>query len=208
MTQPNQSALQGAIREQTNTALTFEGDWHALFTLDGIATGTFNERLLAWINFQLNTTYNNLVDAQAAYAAATGVSRWTDIRSPFLGPNLFPPDPLVTFGAPNWTYAAGAFTKANSTGAWGGVNDVYPAGTKTFELSVTVSGSNSGGTVTPALVDNATSGNNSPFSTIAGNLANGTYVGRATANASNQALAFFSGTWQGTITINYLKLVL
>ena len=207
MTQPNQSSLQGAIREQTGTAQTFEGDWHALFTLEGIATGTFNERLLAWINSQLSATYNNLVDAQAAYAAATGVSRWTDIRSPFLGPNLFPPDSVVTFGAPNWTYAAGAFTKANSTPAWGGVNDVYPAGTKTFELSITVSGSNSGGTVTPALVDNTFASNSAVFP-IAGNLANGDYISRVTSNASNQALAFFTGAWQGTITVNYLKAVL
>lgn len=125
---------------------------------------------------------------------------------PLLGPDLFPDSPSTFLT--NWSYANRAFTKTLGSNGWGGANSLYPAGTATFEVSITVTGSNSGGTVTPALTDNVTAGNNSPFSTIAGNLADGTYVGRATANASNQALAFFSGAWQGTITVIYLKQVL
>lgn len=124
-----------------------------------------------------------------------------------LGPDLFPPDPLVTFGAPNWTYAAGAFTKVNSTAAWGGANNVIPAFAATYELSFTVSGSNSGGTLSPALGDNSLMSNAQVFPS-AGNLADGTYVSRVASVGTNQALGFFSGAWRGVVTINYLKLVL
>lgn len=99
-----------------------------------------------------------------------------------------------------------AFTKVNSTGAWGGVNDIIPAVAREYEIFFSVSGSNSGGGLSPALADNSTAANSSVFP-IAGNLANGDYVSRVTSNATNQALAFFSGAWQGTITVNYLKAV-
>lgn len=77
----NQSDLQAAVRDLTLTALTYEGDWHALFDLSGVASGAYNERLRAWINAELGTSYAGLPEALARYAARLGVTRWTDLRS-------------------------------------------------------------------------------------------------------------------------------
>jgi hypothetical protein len=71
-----QGDRQRAIRVQTGTTLTYEGDWHALFDKDGIATGTFNNRLLAWINLALNTSHTNLMDAMEDYAEKHGANSW------------------------------------------------------------------------------------------------------------------------------------
>jgi hypothetical protein len=77
----NQSDLQAAIRAITSTTHTVEGDWLALFALAGITTGTFNERLLAWINGQLAASHTNLPAAQQAYAVDQGFNRWSDMTS-------------------------------------------------------------------------------------------------------------------------------
>ena len=74
-----QGLLQGSVRAVTGTALTWEGDWHALFDLDGIPAGTWNGRMLAWINDFLGTTYPDLPGAQAAMAAEAGASNWSSI---------------------------------------------------------------------------------------------------------------------------------
>jgi hypothetical protein len=76
----NQSDRQASVRLVTGTTSTYEGDWHSLFTAAGIAAGTFNERLLAWINLKLSPdVYTNLNSAMAAYAAEIGVSNWDSI---------------------------------------------------------------------------------------------------------------------------------
>lgn len=75
----NQSGVQQAVRNATSTALSYQGDWHALFDADGIAAGTWNERMLAWINAKLGSTYANIGDAQQAYAVDQGFYNWSSM---------------------------------------------------------------------------------------------------------------------------------
>lgn len=79
----NQESLHDALRTRSGSVknLTFNGDWVAVFDADGISAGTFNERLLKWINFRLSASHANLAGAQAAFAASKSVTRWTDITS-------------------------------------------------------------------------------------------------------------------------------
>lgn len=67
-----QSLRQASIRAVTSTTYTYEGDWHALWDILGIAAGQFNERMLAYINGQLSTSYTEVNGAMAAFAAANG----------------------------------------------------------------------------------------------------------------------------------------
>ena len=57
----------------------YNGDFHALFDNDSIATGPFNGRLLAWINNRLSASLTNLPGAMAAYAATRGAASWNDL---------------------------------------------------------------------------------------------------------------------------------
>lgn len=123
---------------------------------------------------------------------------------PTLGPDLFPDSPS-TFGDPPWSYASRAFTKSSGSG-WGGVDNIITAGVAEYEIEVVISGSDQGGSLAVAMTDsNQANANNFPFS---GNLADGTYSGRVTTTANNVDLGLFAGGWDGTVTINYLKLVL
>ena len=72
----NQSDKQASVRGVTGTALTYEGDWHALFDARGIAAGTFDGRMLAYINGKLVACYDNLPAAQQALAASQGFYNW------------------------------------------------------------------------------------------------------------------------------------
>lgn len=72
----NQSLRQASIRAVTSTALTYEGDWHALFTLRSAAGVTFNERLLNYINGQLVASHTNLPQAMQAFAENQGANNW------------------------------------------------------------------------------------------------------------------------------------
>ena len=69
----------------TGTALSYEGDWHALFDGDGIAQGAFDGRLLAWINDQLGAAYGELNGAMAAFAASQGVQSWSQLGAFTIG---------------------------------------------------------------------------------------------------------------------------
>lgn len=75
----NQSLRQASVRAVTGTTGTYEGDWHALFTSEGIAAGPYNQRLLAWINARLSASYTTLSGAKAAFAAAEGVGRFNEV---------------------------------------------------------------------------------------------------------------------------------
>lgn len=77
----NQSDLQQSIRTSTGTALTYEGDWHALFDAAGASGVTFNERLLNWINGDLGSSYTELPAAQQAFADSKGVNSWDEVTS-------------------------------------------------------------------------------------------------------------------------------
>lgn len=72
-----QSLLQQSIRDITGTALDYNGDWLALMASDSITTGTFDERLLLWINTTLGTSYTNLPEAQQAFAVDQGYTSWS-----------------------------------------------------------------------------------------------------------------------------------
>ena len=72
-----QGLLQQSIRDITGTALDYNGDWLALMAEDSITTGSFNERLLAWINVTLGTSYTNLPEAQQAFAVDQGYTSWS-----------------------------------------------------------------------------------------------------------------------------------
>lgn len=71
-----QGLRQASVRAITGSAETYEGDWHKLFDLEGIAAGTFNERLLRWINYQLGESFTELNGAMQAFAASRGAYDW------------------------------------------------------------------------------------------------------------------------------------
>ena len=71
--------MQASIRAVTGTTYTYEGDWLALFDVDGIDPGTFNERLLMWINDRLSTSYTEINGAMAAFALAEGADSFQAI---------------------------------------------------------------------------------------------------------------------------------
>lgn len=82
----NQQLRQNSIRAVTGTSGTYEEDWHALFTSDGIAAGFFNDRMLAWINSRLGTSYLFLSDAQRAFAIDQGASDWASMGTFVIDP--------------------------------------------------------------------------------------------------------------------------
>jgi hypothetical protein len=75
----NQSDRQASVRTITSTELSYEGDFHALFDAAAIPSGTFNERLLAWINQKLVASYTNIDSAKAALAVANGSNTWDQL---------------------------------------------------------------------------------------------------------------------------------
>ncbi|MGA7327491.1 MAG: hypothetical protein WBX25_24130 [Rhodomicrobium sp.] len=78
----NQEARQKAVRVITSTTLDYNGDWSALFDHEGVASGSFNGRFLAWINSRLGTSYAGLPGAMAAYAAAHSFNApWDNINA-------------------------------------------------------------------------------------------------------------------------------
>ena len=72
----NQGDRQASVRAVTGTTWDYNGDWHALFDTAGIASGTFNERMIAWINGYLGASYTNINDAMQAFAVDQGFNDW------------------------------------------------------------------------------------------------------------------------------------
>lgn len=71
-----QGLRQASVRAVTGTSLDYNGDFSALFTLKGIAAGDFNGRFLAWLNFWLSASYDNLPGAMAAFATANNATNF------------------------------------------------------------------------------------------------------------------------------------
>lgn len=71
--------IQRLVRVETGTNGTYAEDWFARFTAAGFTTGTFNERMLAWINDTLGTSYTFLPDAMRAYAEYSNARTWGEI---------------------------------------------------------------------------------------------------------------------------------
>lgn len=72
----NQEGRHAAVRALTSTARDYNSDFLALFAAAGFEVGTFNERFLNWLNYQLGVTYTSLPGAMQAYAAALGFNNW------------------------------------------------------------------------------------------------------------------------------------
>lgn len=81
----NQSDVQAAVRNVTGTALSYEGDWHALFDAQSVPAGTFNERMLSLLNTSLGASYTGLPAAQQAYAVSLGFTNWSSMNTVSLG---------------------------------------------------------------------------------------------------------------------------
>ena len=64
----NPEAKLASVRGVTSTTGTYNEDWLALFTARSIPAGTFNERLLAYINGELSTSYTDVYLALQAFA--------------------------------------------------------------------------------------------------------------------------------------------
>jgi len=77
----NQSGVQQAIRDSTGTSGAYAEDWHALWDDAAIAAGTFNERMLAWANDLLGTSYTNVNEAQHALAVDQGFNNWSSANT-------------------------------------------------------------------------------------------------------------------------------
>jgi hypothetical protein len=76
-----QGDRQASVRAVTGTALSYEGDWHALFDAAGLAAGPFDGRMLAWINQKLSASYGSLPQAQQALAVANGAANFATMGS-------------------------------------------------------------------------------------------------------------------------------
>ena len=85
----NQEQLQADIRALTGSASSLNSDWQALFDQAGVPDGSFNQRLLGWIDNQLGTSHGNLNAALGAYAAAYGFGSWTEVTD-IVAPSALP----------------------------------------------------------------------------------------------------------------------
>ena len=72
----NQEKRQQSVRGVTGTAYAYNDDWMALFAVDGITSGTFDDRMLAWCNSKLGASYTNTNDAMKAYAVSKSAASW------------------------------------------------------------------------------------------------------------------------------------
>ncbi len=79
----NQADRQGVVRTATSTALPLNGDWIQLFddTATVQATGTFNERLLSYINVKLSASHTSLPAAMQAFAVNEGFNNWSSMNT-------------------------------------------------------------------------------------------------------------------------------
>lgn len=74
-----QSLRQQSVRDVTGTALDYNGDWLALFADAGFTTGTFNERMLAYLNDRLAASHTSLPAAMQAFAVDQGFANWSSM---------------------------------------------------------------------------------------------------------------------------------
>ena len=76
----NQEAKQASIRTITGTTNTYNGDWLALFDAASIASGSFNGRMIAWLQGETGSSKTNINDLQAAYAELLGFDQWNSVN--------------------------------------------------------------------------------------------------------------------------------
>lgn len=73
----NQELRHISVRAQTATTGTYDEDWLALFDLDGVPSGTFDERMMMWLQDKLTTTESNLNNLMNEYAISKGFTNWS-----------------------------------------------------------------------------------------------------------------------------------
>lgn len=113
----NQEGVHQAVRDYTSTALDYQSDWIALFDLDGIPAGTFNERMLAWINDALGTSYVNLNSAKVAFAVDQGFDRWNDMNTFVTGARISLDDTTIAENSAQGTLV-GNLSVVNGSGSY------------------------------------------------------------------------------------------
>lgn len=59
--------------------LGYNGVWHLYWDEQSVASGNFNERMLAWLNARLSASYTNLPQAQQAYAESKSANNWDSL---------------------------------------------------------------------------------------------------------------------------------
>ena len=84
-TSSNDGLRQASARAAAGTALTYDGDWHALFDQAGIAPGPFNGRMLAWCNAQLGANFTEINGAMTAFAVSQGSPDWDQMGAFTIG---------------------------------------------------------------------------------------------------------------------------
>lgn len=73
----NQGLQQESVRAVTGTALSYNGDWMALFDAAGIPEGSYNGRLHQWCNLRTGTDWPSLPAAMQAFAESQGYQSWS-----------------------------------------------------------------------------------------------------------------------------------
>src|ERR1700693_464298 len=99
-----QGAMQAAMEAVTGSATNYNSDWEALWDLEAIPTGFWDERMLSWINKKLGVTYTNLPQAQQGFADYNGAFNWATIGGNFdagVLPGLVGFDVTLRVGATN-----------------------------------------------------------------------------------------------------------
>ena len=72
----NQELRQASIRAVTSTTGTLNEDWIALFDVRAIPAGSFNERMIGYLQGQLVSTETNLPELKDAFAVSQGFEKW------------------------------------------------------------------------------------------------------------------------------------
>jgi hypothetical protein len=79
----NQEGRHGVVRTATSTTENYNGDFNQLFddTATVQAAGTFNERLLSYINVKLSASHTNINDAMQAFADNESRNDWDSMET-------------------------------------------------------------------------------------------------------------------------------
>lgn len=70
---------QASVRAVTGTTGSYDGDWHALFTVRGVAAGAFEGRMISYVNGLLTQTNTNVNQAMQALADANGATNFSSL---------------------------------------------------------------------------------------------------------------------------------
>ena len=92
----NQELRHISVRTATGaTSGTYDENWIELFDLAGIPAGTFDERLIGYLQLKLSSSASNLPDLMAAFAQANGVQMWSELGT--FDASVGPPAPGKPF---------------------------------------------------------------------------------------------------------------